>query len=151
MFESLAAAYSVLSTYTKWRLKAHIRQNYLLVQGRLDGQVAATQPYKTAAQAKGADQPLMPQPRRVVPPLAIVLMCAGTRGDVQPFIALGLQLQVGCLCIMQLNACIMLVDDITLSHLKSLLHLHAGFCSHSCNFEVVAPCTQCVDRQSPSC
>ena len=33
--------------------------------------------------------------RPAVPHLRIVIMVAGTRGDVQPFIALGLRLQVG--------------------------------------------------------
>ena len=33
--------------------------------------------------------------RPAVPNLRIVMMVAGTRGDVQPFIALGLRLQVG--------------------------------------------------------
>ena len=35
------------------------------------------------------------KPRPAVPKLRIVIMVAGTRGDVQPFIALGLRLQVG--------------------------------------------------------
>ena len=61
------------------------------LQEKLDGQVAATQPYKTAHSAHPSNGR---SEQRVVPPLAIVLMCAGTRGDVQPFIALGLELQV---------------------------------------------------------
>ncbi|KAL0052666.1 hypothetical protein WJX82_005636 [Trebouxia sp. C0006] len=63
------------------------------VQSSLEGQVSATQPYCTAAQVEGKKQPQAVLPRAAVPKLAIVLMCAGTRGDVQPFIALGLELQ----------------------------------------------------------
>ena len=60
--------------------------------------MSATQPYLTAAQLE-AMKPHQPGPAiPPVPKLAVVLMCAGTRGDVQPFIALGLQLQV-CHCI----------------------------------------------------
>ena len=40
---------------------------------------------------KDTDKKLRP----AVPKLRIVIMVAGTRGDVQPFIALGLRLQVG--------------------------------------------------------
>ena len=35
-----------------------------------------------------------PYIRPAVPPLNVVIMVAGTRGDVQPFIALGLKLKV---------------------------------------------------------
>ncbi len=67
-----------------------------VLQSSLEGQVSATQPYCTAAQVEGKKQPQAVLPRAAVPKLAIVLMCAGTRGDVQPFIALGLELQVCC-------------------------------------------------------
>lgn len=69
-----------------------------ILQRSLDGQVEATQPYKTAAaqQLPGEQRPTKTA-RPPVPKLAIVLMCAGTRGDVQPFIALGLQLKVTAL------------------------------------------------------
>jgi len=66
------------------------------LQSSLEGQVSATQPYRTAAQVKGNKSPPAVPPKAAVPKLAIVLMCAGTRGDVQPFIALGLELQVCC-------------------------------------------------------
>ncbi|KAL3162062.1 hypothetical protein ABBQ38_009126 [Trebouxia sp. C0009 RCD-2024] len=62
-------------------------------QRSLGGQAEATQPYKTAAQASAGTQHSTKPPRPPVPKLAVVLMCAGTRGDVQPFIALGLKLQ----------------------------------------------------------
>ncbi|DBA86498.1 TPA: hypothetical protein ACH3X2_005476 [Trebouxia sp. C0005] len=58
-------------------------------QGNLEGQVSATQPYRTAAQVEGKKPPHAVPPKAAVPKLAVVLMCAGTRGDVQPFIALG--------------------------------------------------------------
>lgn len=65
-----------------------------MLQRSLGGQADATQPYKTAAQASaGAPHSTKPS-RQPVPKLAVLLMCAGTRGDVQPFIALGLKLQV---------------------------------------------------------
>ena len=67
----------------------------VLLQSSLEGQVSATQPYRTAAQVEGKKLPHA-VPKGAVPKLAIVLMCAGTRGDVQPFIALGLELQVCC-------------------------------------------------------
>ena len=65
-----------------------------MLQRSLDGQAEATQPYKTAAQENSETQHNTKSPRPPVPKLAIVLMCAGTRGDVQPFIALGLKLKV---------------------------------------------------------
>ena len=68
-----------------------------MLQSSLDGQVQATQSYKTAAQVDAGKQHTPKPSRPPVPKLAIVLMCAGTRGDVQPFIALGLQLQVTAL------------------------------------------------------
>ena len=68
--------------------------SFSILQSSLDGQVQATQPYKTAAQEDAGKQHNPEPSRPPVPKLAIVLMCAGTRGDVQPFIALGLQLQV---------------------------------------------------------
>lgn len=61
-------------------------------QSRLEGQAAATAPYRTAEQQTPAGISHFPPPREV-PRLAVVLMAAGTRGDVQPFIALGLQLK----------------------------------------------------------
>lgn len=64
-----------------------------VLQTQLEGQVAATAPYKTAEQQTPEGQSHFPAPRDV-PRLAVVLMAAGTRGDVQPFIALGLQLKV---------------------------------------------------------
>lgn len=67
-----------------------------VLQSSLEGQVSATQPYRTAAQVEGKKLPHAATPKAAVPKLAIVLMCAGTRGDVQPFIALGLELQVCC-------------------------------------------------------
>lgn len=66
----------------------------MLLQGNLEGQVSATQPYRTAAQVEGKKPPHAVPPKAAVPKLAVVLMCAGTRGDVQPFIAFGLELQV---------------------------------------------------------
>ena len=65
-----------------------------MLQNSLGAQAAATQPYRTAAQAEAGKPHNSPSARPAVPQLAIVLMCAGTRGDVQPFIALALQLQV---------------------------------------------------------
>lgn len=59
----------------------------------MDGQAAATAPYRTAEEQTPDDASHFPPPRDV-PRLAVVLMAAGTRGDVQPFIALGLQLKV---------------------------------------------------------
>lgn len=69
-----------------------------MLQRSLDGQAEATQPYKTAAQENAETQHSTISPRPPVPKLAIVLMCAGTRGDVQPFIALGLKLKVSFCC-----------------------------------------------------
>lgn len=70
-----------------------------VLQSKLDGQIQATQPYKTAAEEEGPGRQHVPktEARPPVPKLAVVLMCAGTRGDVQPFIALGLQLKVSSL------------------------------------------------------
>lgn len=80
-----------------------------MLQRSLGGQAEATQPYKTAAQASAGTQHSTKPPRPPVPKLAVVLMCAGTRGDVQPFIALGLKLQVLiCHGFTHVHACIQL-------------------------------------------
>ena len=63
------------------------------LQSHVEEQTATTKPYKTAGQTTPDGESHFPSPREV-PRLAVVLMCAGTRGDVQPFIALGLQLKV---------------------------------------------------------
>lgn len=44
--------------------------------------------------AEGSDGKQEAEERPPVPRLAICIMVAGTRGDVQPFVALGLKLQV---------------------------------------------------------
>lgn len=66
---------------------------FILLQSHLEGQAAATAPYRTAEEQTLAGIPHFP-PAREVPRLAVVLMAAGTRGDVQPFIALSVQLKV---------------------------------------------------------
>ena len=45
------------------------------------------------------DIPLDDTELRYIPPLQIVMLIVGTRGDVQPFIAIGKKLQVHLLCL----------------------------------------------------
>lgn len=42
------------------------------------------------------DEPLDATDLQYIPPLQIVMLIVGTRGDVQPFIAIGKRLQVSC-------------------------------------------------------
>lgn len=45
------------------------------------------------------DEPLDAMDLQYIPPLQIVMLIVGTRGDVQPFVAIGKRLQVNSLCI----------------------------------------------------
>ena len=46
------------------------------------------------------DEPLDSTDLQYIPPLQIVILIVGTRGDVQPFIAIGKRLQVGSLLLL---------------------------------------------------
>lgn len=50
------------------------------------------------ASGEADDMPLDDTEVRYIPPLQIVMLIVGTRGDVQPFIAIGKKLQVLLIC-----------------------------------------------------
>lgn len=63
------------------------------VPGDVDSLSLATGPEHTHTESVD-DEPLEVTDLQYIPPLQIVMLIVGTRGDVQPFIAIGKRLQV---------------------------------------------------------